>query len=154
MCEYLRPVVALEWLKASCCTDMITCMSSFSWLGRNTEHADSKELPVMAMYKIWNCQTLHKSVEITNALIAVHVTSHDTITCTRRLLMQSMSHFFLARRMYVCTLRMLHAWTRCSYFNRSIFIDAWLYTMQSPLSTSAHIAGELVVFFSYELSLT
>ena len=23
MCEYLRPVVALEWLKA-CCTDMIT----------------------------------------------------------------------------------------------------------------------------------
>ena len=27
MCEYLRPVVALEWLKA-CCTDMITWMSS------------------------------------------------------------------------------------------------------------------------------
>ena len=30
MCEYLRPVVALEWLKA-CCTDMITWMSSFSY---------------------------------------------------------------------------------------------------------------------------
>ena len=29
----------------------------------------------MAMWKIWNCQTLHKSLEITNALIAVHVTS-------------------------------------------------------------------------------
>ena len=29
----------------------------------------------MAMQKIWNCQTLHKSLEITNALIAVHVTS-------------------------------------------------------------------------------
>ena len=42
MCEYLRPVVALEWLKA-CCTDMITWMSSFS-TGRNTEHDDSKEL--------------------------------------------------------------------------------------------------------------
>ena len=28
MCEYLRPVVALEWLKA-CCTDMIMWMSSF-----------------------------------------------------------------------------------------------------------------------------
>ena len=26
----------------------------------------------MAMWKIWNCQTLHKSLEITNA---VHVTS-------------------------------------------------------------------------------
>ena len=24
---------------------------------------------------LWNCQTLHKSLEITNALIAVHVTS-------------------------------------------------------------------------------
>ena len=39
----------------------------------------------MAMWKIWNCQTLHKSLEITNALIAVlyteitnavHVMSH------------------------------------------------------------------------------
>ena len=32
----------------------------------------------MAMWKIWNCQTLHKSLEITNA---IHVTSHisDTI---------------------------------------------------------------------------
>ena len=39
------------------------------------KHDDSKELPVMAMWKIWNCQTLHKSLEITNALIAVHVTS-------------------------------------------------------------------------------
>ena len=29
----------------------------------------------MAMWKIWNCQTLHKSLEITNALIAIHVTS-------------------------------------------------------------------------------
>ena len=29
----------------------------------------------MAMWKIWNCQTLHKSLEITNVLIAVHVTS-------------------------------------------------------------------------------
>ena len=80
MCEYLRPVVALEWLKA-CCTDMITWMSSFS-TGRNTEHDDSKELPVMATWKIWNCQTLHKSLEITNALIAVHV-------CTLRMLMKN-----------------------------------------------------------------
>ena len=39
MCEYLRPVVALEWLKA-CCTDMITWMS-FSY--EETEHDDSKE---------------------------------------------------------------------------------------------------------------
>ena len=31
----------------------------------------------MAMWKIWNCQTLHKSLEITNALIAVHVTSQS-----------------------------------------------------------------------------
>ena len=49
-------------------------------LGRNTEHDDSKELPVMAMWKIWNCQTLHKSLEITNALIAVHVTSQTLYT--------------------------------------------------------------------------
>ena len=62
----------------------------------------------MAMWKIWNCQTLHKSLEITikiNALIAVHVTSQTLYT--RRSLMQSMSHLFLARCMYVCTLRML-----------------------------------------------
>ena len=55
----------------------------------------------MAMWKIWNCQTLHKSLEITNALIAVHVTSQTLFT------EQSMSHLFLARCMYVCTLRML-----------------------------------------------
>ena len=66
------------------------------------EHDDSKELPVMAMWKIWNCQTLHKSLEITNA---IHVTSQTLYT--RRSLMQSMSHLFLARCMYVCTLRML-----------------------------------------------
>ena len=48
MCEYLRPVVALEWLKA-CCTDMITWICQALRLGRNTEHDDSKELPVMAM---------------------------------------------------------------------------------------------------------
>ena len=34
----------------------------------------------MAMWKIWNCQTLHKSLEITNALIAVHVTSQTLYT--------------------------------------------------------------------------
>ena len=56
----------------------------------------------MAMWKIWNCQTLHKSLEITNA---IHVTSQTLYT--RRSLMQSMSHLFLARCMYVCTLRML-----------------------------------------------
>ena len=50
------------------------------YLGRNTEHDDSKELPVMAMWKIWNCQTLHKSLEITNALIAVHVKSQTLYT--------------------------------------------------------------------------
>ena len=59
----------------------------------------------MAMWKIWNCQTLNKSLEITNALIAIHVTSQTLYT--RRSLMQSMSHLFLARCMYVCTLRML-----------------------------------------------
>ena len=48
MCEYLRPVVALEWLKA-CCTDMITWICQALRLGRNTEHDDSKELSVMAM---------------------------------------------------------------------------------------------------------
>ena len=31
----------------------------------------------MAMWKIWNCQTLHKSLEITNA---VHVTSQTLYT--------------------------------------------------------------------------
>ena len=41
MCEYLRPVVALEWLKA-CCTDMITWICQALRLGRNTEHDDSK----------------------------------------------------------------------------------------------------------------
>ena len=51
MCEYLRPVVALEWLKA-CCTDMITWMSSFSYEETMHEHDDSKELPVMAMWKM------------------------------------------------------------------------------------------------------
>ena len=40
--------VALEWLKA-CCTDMITWICQALRLGRNTEHDDSKELPVMAM---------------------------------------------------------------------------------------------------------
>ena len=35
---------------------------------------------VMAMWKIWNCQTLHKSLEITNALTAVHVTSQTLYT--------------------------------------------------------------------------
>ena len=34
----------------------------------------------MAMWKIWNCQTLHKSLEITNALIAIHVTSQTLYT--------------------------------------------------------------------------
>ena len=60
----------------------------------------------MAMWKIWNCQTLHKSLEITNALIAVHVTSQTLYTEITNI-MQSMSHLFLARCMYVCTLRML-----------------------------------------------
>ena len=32
------------------------------------------------MWKIWNCQTLHKSLEITNALVAVHVTSQTLYT--------------------------------------------------------------------------
>ena len=51
MCEYLRPVVALEWLKACCyCTDMITWISGNFIIGRNTEHDDSKELPVMIGY--------------------------------------------------------------------------------------------------------
>ena len=45
MCEYLRPVVALEWLKA-CCTDNDHVDVNLQ-LGRNTEHDDSKELPVM-----------------------------------------------------------------------------------------------------------
>ena len=79
MCEYLRPVVALEWLKA-CCTDMITWMSSFSYEETMHEHDDSKELPVMAMWKIWNCQTLHKSLAFTNALNAVRVTSQTLYT--------------------------------------------------------------------------
>ena len=87
-CEYLRPVVALEW------HDHVD--GNFI-IRRNTEHDDSKKLPVMHDYVgIWNCQTLnksleitnsincspchisdtiHKSLEITNALIAVHVTS-------------------------------------------------------------------------------
>ena len=116
MCEYLRPVVALEWLKA-CCTDMITWMSSFS-TGRNT---DSKELPVMAMWKIWNCQTLHKSLEITNALIAVHVTSQTLYTeitnaliavhVTSQTLYTEITNAVhvtsLPGSLYVCTLRML-----------------------------------------------
>ena len=34
----------------------------------------------MAMWKIWNWQTLHMSLEITNALIAVHVTSQTLYT--------------------------------------------------------------------------
>ena len=104
MCEYLRPVVALEWLKA-CCTDMITWMSSFSSVGRNTEHDDSKELPVMAMWKIWNCQTLHKSLEITNALIAVHVTSQTLYTeITNAVHVTSLPGSLY---MYVCTLQLL-----------------------------------------------
>ena len=47
MCEYLRPVAALEWLKA-CCTDMITWMSSLI-VRKKTEDDDSKKLPVMVM---------------------------------------------------------------------------------------------------------
>ena len=94
-------MVALEWLKA-CCTDMITWMSSFS-TGRNTEHDDSKELPVMAMWKIWNCQTLHKSLEITNALIAVHVTSQTLYTE----IANAVHVTSLPGSLYVCTLRML-----------------------------------------------
>ena len=45
--------------------------------------------------------TIHKSLEITNALIAVHVTSQILYTSHWRSLMQSMSHLFLARCMYV-----------------------------------------------------
>ena len=82
---------------------MIMWMSSFE-LGRNTEHDDSKKLPVMAMWKIWNCQTLHKSLEITNALIAVHVTSQTLYTEITNAVHVTL---FLARCMYVCTLRML-----------------------------------------------
>ena len=108
MCEYLRPVVALEWLKA-CCTDMIMWMSSFS-------QEETLNMMTARNYQSWRCgrygtvrhYTSH-CMEITNALIAVHVTSHlrHYTVYTRRSLMQSMSHLFLARCMYVCTLRML-----------------------------------------------
>ena len=49
MREYLRPVVALEWLKA-CCTDMITWMSSFSQeetlntMTGTTSHGDVEDM--------------------------------------------------------------------------------------------------------------
>ena len=50
----------------------------------NTEHdADSQETTSHGYVEdrtIWNCQTLHKSLEITNALIAVHVISQTLYT--------------------------------------------------------------------------
>ena len=47
MCEYLRPVVALEWLKA-CCTDMITWMSSFSY-------EETLNTMTARNYQSWRC---------------------------------------------------------------------------------------------------
>ena len=51
MCEYLRPVVALEWLK-DCCYYMYRHdhVDGNFIIGRNTEHDDSKKLPVMHGY--------------------------------------------------------------------------------------------------------
>ena len=54
----------------------------------------------MAMWKIWNCQTLHKSLEITNALIAVGM-SHLRSLIHGGSLMQSMSHL-VPGSLYVC----------------------------------------------------
>ena len=79
-------------------------------IGRNTEHDDSKKLPVMHGYveDMELSDILHKSLEITNALIVVLVTSQTLYTSHWRSLMQSMSHLFLARCMYVfCTLQLL-----------------------------------------------
>ena len=103
----------------------------------------------MAMWKIWNCQT-HKSLEITNA---IHVTSQTLYT--RRSLMQSMSHLFLARCMYVCTLRMLMKNTvqlvQQVHIHRCLIVIQCNHHCQQCKSMCS---GELVVFFSYELSLT
>ena len=49
MCEYLRPAVALEWLKA-CCRHMHDHVDGNFIIGRNTEHDDSKKLPVTHGY--------------------------------------------------------------------------------------------------------
>ena len=48
-------------------------------IGRNTEHDDNKKLPVVHGYveDMELSDILHKSLEITNALIAVHVTSQS-----------------------------------------------------------------------------
>ena len=52
MCEYLRPVVALEWLKALLYRHG-QWMSSLIQLGRNTEHDDSTGTgTVMAITKL------------------------------------------------------------------------------------------------------
>ena len=55
----------------------------------------------MAMWKIWNCQTLHKSLEITNALIAVHVTSQTLYTEITEAVLQS---HFLIHHILLCVL--------------------------------------------------
>ena len=59
----------------------------------------------MAMWKIWNCQTLHKSLEITNALIAVHVTSQTLYMEITNAV--HVTYLPGSLYVYVCTLQLL-----------------------------------------------
>ena len=81
MCEYLRPVVALEWLKA-CCTDMITWMSSFSY-------EETLNTMTARNYQSWRCGRYGTvtSHEITNAsvvtkLLAYKLYAVRVVVCT------------------------------------------------------------------------
>ena len=70
--------------------------------------------------------------------------------------MQSMSHLFLARCMYVCTLRMLMKNTvqlvQQVHIHRCLIVHNAITIVNSAKVSVC--SGELVVFFSYELSLT
>ena len=84
MCEYLRPVVALEWLKACCylSTDMITCDAKLYNRRNNSLNIfdDSKKATSRGFVDDRNTHPHTVTGGLTNALIAVHVTSQFLYT--------------------------------------------------------------------------